>query len=108
MMLKEYLSVPYLLVMDAIKHPEMDWIRRAAYPELPDCIVEAFSPWEAIEELEKLKTRIIVTKLSKGESVPMPREPLKSIDHVLELKRLGFTELIGLLECEERDLVMHG
>jgi hypothetical protein len=106
MILREYLSLPYTLVVDAVKHSEASWIRKATYLELPDCVVETLLPLKAIEELEKLKVRIIIGKLFNGESVPVPGEPLNSSDQEFELKRLGLSEWIGFLDYDEKDMLL--
>jgi hypothetical protein len=106
MILREYLSLPYTLVVDAVEHSEISWIRKATYLELPECVVETMLPLEAIEELEKLKVRIIIGKLLNGESVPIPGEPLNSSDQAFELKRLGFSQWIGFLDYDENDMLM--
>src|SRR5918911_4932577 len=47
MTLEEHLAVPYVLRMESVAGPGGEWLRRAAYPELPGCVAEGASPLEA-------------------------------------------------------------
>jgi predicted RNase H-like HicB family nuclease len=90
MTLEEYLSVPYILTMESIRRPDGEWVRRAAYPELPNCVAEADSPIEAIERLDDLRRRRITEMLERGEQIPVPRPPLASPSTPLDPGRLEF------------------
>ena len=48
MRLSEYLSVPYLLEAETVEVAPGSWVRRVAYPELPDCSAEAVVVEEAL------------------------------------------------------------
>jgi predicted RNase H-like HicB family nuclease len=67
------------------------WRRYAAYPEI-GCVGEADTPWEAQELLEELRVRYIIDHVQRGEPIPVPRPPLKSMTTVLDLERLGFAK----------------
>jgi predicted RNase H-like HicB family nuclease len=90
MELEQYLAVPYLIVVESIRKPDGNWVRRAEYPELPGCVVEAESAVEAVERLEEEKVRYIVHRLERGEPVPVPRPPLQSVLPVLNPERVQF------------------
>lgn len=90
MTVEDYLAVPYVLTMESVARPDGEWVRRASYPELPGCVAEAFSPIDAIEELEQLRQRRILELLERGEIVPVPRPPLSTRRTVLDTERLGF------------------
>ena len=90
MTLEEYLAVPYVLTMESVARPDGEWVRRASYPELPGCVAEAYSPIDAIEELERARHRRIVELLERGEPVPVPRSPLNTGRAALDTDRLGF------------------
>lgn len=75
--LLEDLAVPYVLVMSSIEE-NGTWVRRAAYPELPGCVTEAYSALDALEEIDALRVRIILDMRKRGERPPRPRPPLKS------------------------------
>jgi predicted RNase H-like HicB family nuclease len=83
-----YLSVPYVLAMESVEHPDGEWYRRAEYPELPNCAAEAYSAVEAIEKLEEERVRCIRGLLERG--VPVPRPPLRSSSDPNNPDRLGF------------------
>jgi predicted RNase H-like HicB family nuclease len=90
MELSEYLAVPYVLVIESVERPDGEWVRRAEYPELPGCAVEAYSAVEAIAKLEEERVRCIQRLLDDGEPVPVPRPPLRSLSMALNTDRLGF------------------
>ncbi|HET6317580.1 MAG TPA: hypothetical protein VFG86_14055, partial [Chloroflexota bacterium] len=73
-----YLAVPYMLAVESIEKPDGDWVRRAEYPELPDCYAEAFAAVDAIEKVEERRVQLIKEMLERGEEVPVPRPPLIS------------------------------
>ncbi|MQA86051.1 MAG: hypothetical protein GEV03_15835 [Streptosporangiales bacterium] len=74
---EDYLAVPYVLEMESVEGPDGDWVRRAEYPELPGCLAEAHSTLAAVEKLEELRVQYILTRLERGESIPVPRPPLR-------------------------------
>jgi len=73
-----YQAVPYLLVVESVERGGR-WWRRAAYPELPGCVVEADSAVEAIEQLERERLRLLAEHMRRGEPIPVPRPPLRSV-----------------------------
>ena len=91
MKLEEYLAIPYRLVVYSAEAPDGTWRRFAAYPEI-GCVSEADTPWEAQERLEEQRVRYIIDHVQRGEPIPVPRPPLKSLTTVLELERLGFAK----------------
>lgn len=90
MELEEYLAVPYILAVESVRKPDGSWVRRAEFPELPGCAVEAESAVEAVEQLEAEKVRYIAERLKRGEPVPVPRPPLQSALPVLNVERVQF------------------
>jgi hypothetical protein len=70
-----YEAVPYLLVMESVER-KGEWLRRAEYPELPDCAAEAHSAVEALEKLEHERLRLLRQLWDRGASIPVPRPPL--------------------------------
>jgi hypothetical protein len=85
-----YLAIPYILAIESIEGPDGQWVRRAEYPELPDCSAEAFSAVEAIEKVDEQRVETIRRLLQQGKSVPEPRPPLLSAGNALDADRLGF------------------
>ena len=73
---EQYLKVPYVLVVESFEAEDGEWLRRAYYPELPDAVVEAASPIEAIDRLDDKRVQIITDRLANGLPVPVPRPPL--------------------------------
>src|SRR4030081_2126031 len=94
MNLQEYLAIPYRLVAYSAARADGTWRRYAAYPEI-GCVSEADTPWEAQEQLEELRIRYIIHHVQRGEPIPVPRPPLKSLTTVLELERLRFAQGVG-------------
>jgi predicted RNase H-like HicB family nuclease len=89
---EEYLAIPYVLVMESVEKEDGDWIRRAEYPELPGCVAEAFSPLDAIDQLEEKRVRFIMERLERGEPIPVPRPPLRASAEGPDQAKLGFAK----------------
>jgi len=73
-----YEAVPYLLVLETIERGG-EWLRRAAYPELPGCVAEAPAALEAIERLDLERRRLLRRLWSSGAPIPVPRPPLRGV-----------------------------
>jgi hypothetical protein len=103
MNLEEYLAIPYRLVAYSAEAPDGSWRRYAAYPEL-GVSSEADTPWEAQELLEEQRIHYIIDHVQRGEPIPVPRPPLKSMTTVLDLERLGFAKwLVQTQQLNEGD-----
>ena len=76
MTFEEYMAVPYVLRMAAVRGDDGRWLRRAEYPELPGCIGEGLSPEEALADLDRNRARMIRERLAAGAEIPVPRRPL--------------------------------
>lgn len=72
-----YEAVPYLLVLESVERGGQ-WRRRAEYPELPGCAVEAESAIEAIDALEAKRAAVLRRLWERGETIPLPRAPLRA------------------------------
>jgi predicted RNase H-like HicB family nuclease len=89
--LEYYLAVPYMLAVESVEKSDGDWVRRAEYPELPDCYAEAFAAVDAIEKVDERRVQVIKDMLERGEEVPVPRPPLIGAEaEPLDRDRLGF------------------
>jgi len=75
---RDYLAIPYVAVIYSLEREDGEWVRRAEYPELPECAAEAESATEAIELLEAERVRVIVEMVRRGDEPPRPRPPLRS------------------------------
>jgi hypothetical protein len=73
-----YEAVPYLLVLESVER-DGEWLRQAAYPELPGCVAEAPAALEAIERLEDERRRLLQQLWSRGAPIPVPRPPLRGV-----------------------------
>ncbi len=71
-----YEAVPYLLVVESVVR-NGEWLRRAEYPELPGCAVEAHSVVEAMEKLEHARRRILRELWDRDAPIPVPRSALR-------------------------------
>ena len=91
MKLEEYLAIPYRMLAYSAPGPDGHWRRYAEYPEI-GCRSEADTPWEAMELLEEMSVKYIIERVQKGEPIPVPRPPLRSLATVLDLERLGFAK----------------
>ena len=86
---EEYLAIPYVLVVESVEGPDGQWFRRAMYPEL-GIVGEAISPLDAIAKLEEARVQTILSRLERGEPVPVPRAPLREEIGGLDPEKLGF------------------
>ena len=91
MRLEEYLAIPYKLVAYSAVGPDGSWRRYAAYPEI-GCVSDADTPWEAMEQLEEQRVRYILEHVQRGEPIPVPRPPLRSIVTLIDVERFGFAK----------------
>jgi hypothetical protein len=73
-----YEAVPYLLVLESVERGG-EWLRRAAYPELPGCVAEAPAAFEAMERLEAERRRLLRRLWTTGAPIPVPRPPLRGV-----------------------------
>lgn len=48
----ELLAIPLVVEVAAVRLADGDWVRRASYPELPDCQADAATVEEALDLLE--------------------------------------------------------
>ena len=88
---EEYLAIPYVMVVESVEGPDGELLRRATYPEL-GVVAEALSPLDAIDKLEEARVKTILGRLERGESVPVPRPPLRDEIGGLDPERLGFAK----------------
>jgi predicted RNase H-like HicB family nuclease len=101
-----YLAIPYMLAVESVEKPDGDWVRRAEYPELPDCYAEAYAAVDAIEKVEERRVQCLKEMLERGEEIPVPRPPLLSYQaESLDKDRLGFARwLVGEKKISEGQL----
>jgi hypothetical protein len=86
---EEYLAIPYVLVVESLEGPDGNWFRRAQYPEL-GVSADAFTPLDAIAKLEEARVTTILNRLERGESIPVPRPPLRGEVSTVDEEHLGF------------------
>ena len=99
MRLSEYLSVPYLLEAETVEVAPDAWVRRVAYPELPDCRAEAFVVEEALLALERRRIVLIVRLVDEGRPPPVPRPPLRDCDPGWVARQSGVSsDMIALID----------
>lgn len=91
MTLEEYLAIPYVMVAYSAPREDGTWMRYAEYPEL-GVVSEAPTPMEAMDKLEEQRVKYIIDHVQRGESIPVPRPPLRSRSTILDLERLGFAK----------------
>jgi hypothetical protein len=87
---EEYLAIPYVLVVESLEGPDGTWFRRARYPEL-GVSADATSPMDAIDKLEEARVTSILSRLERGESIPVPRPPLRD-EHEPSRQRMSFAK----------------
>jgi predicted RNase H-like HicB family nuclease len=75
--LEELLAIPYVLDVQAVPGPDGDWRCRVSYDELPGCVAEGRTPFDALTHLERLRVAIVTELHEQGRPVPVPRAPLR-------------------------------
>ena len=101
MRLNEYLSVPYLLEAQTVEIAPDSWVRRVAYPELPDCHAEALVVEEALLALERRRIETIVRMVGEGQPPSVPRPPLRHCDPAWVARQVGVSnDIIALIDSE--------
>lgn len=101
MRLTEYLSVPYVLEAETVEVAPDSWVRRVAYPELPDCNAEAIVLEEALQLLERRRIKMIVRMVIEGQPPPVPRPPLRDCDPAWGARQAGLSnEIIALIDAD--------
>ncbi|MGA7999036.1 MAG: hypothetical protein WCA28_29595 [Bradyrhizobium sp.] len=99
MRLSEYLSVPYLLEAETVEVAPGSWVRRVAYPELPDCSAEALVVEEALLALERRRIQIIVRMVGEDRPPPVPRPPLLDCDPAWVARQAGVSsDIVALID----------
>lgn len=99
MRLSEYLSVPYLLEAETVEVAPGSWVRRVAYPELPDCSAEALVIEEALLALERRRIEVIVRMVGEGRPPPVPRPPLRDCEPAWVARQAGVSDdIIALID----------
>lgn len=99
MRLREYLSVPYLLEAETVEAAPDTWVRRVAYPELPDCSAEALVVEDALLALERRRIELIVRMVGEGRPPPVPRPPLRDCDPAWVARQAGVPDdVIALID----------
>jgi predicted RNase H-like HicB family nuclease len=78
--LRYLLSVPYRIEAFTAETGAGVWVRRAAYPELPDCMAEAATIEETLARLEHRRLQVLVDLMQAGTTPPMPRPALRDYD----------------------------
>jgi hypothetical protein len=97
--LTEYLSVPYLL--ETVEVAPGSWVRRDAYPELPDCNAEAIVLEEALQLLERRRIKMIIRMVIEGLPPSVPRPPLRDCDPAWVARQAGLSnEIIALIDAD--------
>jgi hypothetical protein len=97
--LRDYLSVPYVLEAETVEITPGSWIRRVAYPELPDCTAESLVVEDALHLLERRRIEMIVRMVDEGRVPPMPRPPLQDCDPAWVARQAGLAiDIIALID----------
>lgn len=99
MRLIDYLSVPYRLEAATTELADGSWVRRVAYPELPECTAESTAVEDALCLLERRRIEMIVRMVGDGCAPPVPRPPLRDCDPAWVARQVGVSpQLIALID----------
>jgi predicted RNase H-like HicB family nuclease len=95
----DYLSVSYRLEAATTELADGGWVRRVAYPELPECTADSAVVEDALCQLERRRIELIVRMVSDGRAPPVPRPPLRDCDPAWVARQVGVSpEMIALID----------
>jgi hypothetical protein len=95
----DYLCVPYRLEAATTELADGGWVRRVAYPELPECTAESTVIEDALWLLERRRIEMIVRMVGGGCPPPVPRPPLRDCDPAWVARQVGVApETIELID----------
>jgi predicted RNase H-like HicB family nuclease len=101
LLLRDYLSVPYMLESETTEASPGSWCSGVSYPELPGCLAETAVVADALQRLEQLRIEMIVAMFVAGRFPPVPRPPLRDCDPVWAAKAAGLpNDLIALIAAD--------
>lgn len=75
--LDELLAVPYVMDVQAVRREDGEWVCRVRYDELPGCVAEGRTPFDALTRLERLRVELLTEMHRNGVAAPAPRAPLR-------------------------------
>ncbi|RTL63676.1 MAG: hypothetical protein EKK42_27810 [Pseudonocardiaceae bacterium] len=75
--LEDLLAVPYVMDVQAVRRDDGEWVCRVGYDELPGCVAEGRTPFDALTKLELLRVEILTRLHDEGSAPPAPRAPLR-------------------------------
>ncbi len=76
MSVEDYLALPYVLDVTAVRLADGDWVCHLEYPEFPGCVAEGATPFEALARLDERCRGAITQLLERGLQIPLPRRRL--------------------------------
>jgi predicted RNase H-like HicB family nuclease len=89
MRLRDYFAIPYLIESSTVERSDGSWVRRLAYPELPDCVGEGNTLSEAWVNVERRRIEVIGDILRAGNEPPLLRAPVHPEGVEQDLTELG-------------------
>lgn len=95
MKVRDYLSVPYILLAEPIEVSEGEWTRKLSYPELGDFSAQGQDVEQVLLDLERQRFAEIMRRLRAGDLPPVPRAPLQTSDPAWFAAFLGVSDLIA-------------
>lgn len=96
---RDYLSIPYRVEAFSYEVAPGQLLRRASYPELPDCSAEAPTITETLHQLERRRVEVILSMLRQGTPPPVPRQPLSDCDPEGLITELGLEDHLPQLRA---------
>lgn len=96
---RDYLSIPYRVEAFSYEVAPGQLLRRASYPELPDCSAEAPTITETLHQLERRRVEVILSMLRQGTPPPVPRQPLPDCDPEGLITELGLEDHLPQLRA---------
>lgn len=90
----DYLRVPYLVTAQSVPREDGTWVRHVEHPELPGCVAEADSIFEALRLLEARRIETVLGMLAAGRTPPTKRFMLGVTQARRRVERAGFADRV--------------
>ncbi|WP_214102605.1 type II toxin-antitoxin system HicB family antitoxin [Acrocarpospora catenulata] len=90
----DYLRVPYLVTAQSVPREDGTWVRHVEHPELPDCVAEAESIFDALRLLEAKRIETVLDMLAAGRTPPTKGFLLGATQAWQRVQRAGLADRI--------------
>lgn len=91
--LREILASPHALEIEMIRDEHGAWTRKLRYADIPDCTVSGEDVHSLIDEIERLRLSLTLSRLASGQRVTLVSKPLP--EGPMNLSSNSIEEILG-------------